>query len=77
MKPKFRETVYGMLEQGENAAPVAEQLTGIKEKYEEYFVVEKPEQPKNLPVYSQVPGNPSVNPVSKEDELFNQLKENW
>ena len=77
VKPKFRETVYGMLEQGENAAPVAEQLNGIKEKYEEYFMAEKPEQPKNLPVYSQTPGNPNVNPVSKEDELYNQLKDNW
>ena len=37
VKPKFREQVFGMLDRGEKAKPVADQLTGIKEKYEEYF----------------------------------------
>lgn len=38
VKPKFREQVYGMLQTGEGAKPIAEQLTGIQSKYEEYFV---------------------------------------
>lgn len=37
VKPKFRETVYKMLERGENAPSVAEQLKTVAEKYEEYF----------------------------------------
>ena len=47
VKPKFRETVFGMLDRSEKAKPVADQLSGIAEKYEEYFVpVQQPEQPK-------------------------------
>jgi len=41
VKPKFRETVFGMLDRGEKAKPIAEQLTGVREKFEEYFVPEK------------------------------------
>jgi hypothetical protein len=37
VKPKFRETVYRMLDHGEKAKPLAEQLKGVQEKYEEYF----------------------------------------
>lgn len=37
VKPKFREQVFGMLDRGEKAKPIGEQLTGISEKYEEYF----------------------------------------
>lgn len=37
VKPKFREAVYKMLERGENAPSVAEQLKTVAEKYEEYF----------------------------------------
>ena len=76
VKPKFRETVFGMLDRGENAAKVADQLTGIREKYEEYFVPEK-EEPKNLPQYSQAPGRPGTNPESDEDKLVRQLSEQW
>lgn len=48
VKPKFRETVFGMLDRSEKAKPVADQLKAIGEKYEEYFVpVQQPqEQPK-------------------------------
>lgn len=80
VKPKFRETVFGMLERGENAAAVADQLTGIREKYEEYFMPEQEppkETTKNTPQYSQNPGRPGTNPESEEDKLFNQLSENW
>lgn len=34
VKPKFRKTVYGMLD---SAKPVAEQLPAIREQFEEYF----------------------------------------
>ena len=81
VKPKFRETVFGMLDRGEKAAAVADQLTGIKEKYEEYFLPQ--EQPKddhkpaNLPQYSKDPGRPGSNPESEEDKLVRQLSEQW
>lgn len=38
VKPKFREQVYALLDRGRGAAPVAEQLAQIRERYEEYFV---------------------------------------
>ena len=41
VKPKFRETVYKMLERGENAPAIAEQLKTVAEKYEEYFKSEE------------------------------------
>lgn len=37
VKPKFFDTVYGMLDHADGAKPVKDQLAGIKEKYEEYF----------------------------------------
>ncbi len=80
VKPKFRETVFGMLDRGEKAAAVAEQLSGIKEKYEEYFIPEHEppkEQPKNTPQYSQSPGRPGSNPESEEDKIFNALSASW
>lgn len=78
VKPKFREQVFGMLDRGEKAKAIQEQLTGIKEKYEEYFLPEQPkDQPKNTPQYSQQPGRDNTNPVSEEDKLFEQLKKTW
>lgn len=78
VKPKFREQVFGMLDRGKEAKAVQEQLTGIKEKYEEYFLPEQPkDQPKNTPQYSQQPGRDNTNPVSEEDKLFEQLKKTW
>ena len=82
VKPKFRETVFGMLDRSDKAAAVADQLTGIKEKYEEYFIPEEPakdDQPKpqNLPQYSQNPGRPGTNPESEEDKLYNALSQAW
>lgn len=46
VKPKFRETVFGMLDRGESAKPIAEQLAAIKEKYEEYYLPQTPPAPK-------------------------------
>ena len=79
VKPKFRETVFGMLDRGEKAAAVADQLSGIKEKYEEYFMPdqEPQDQPKNTPQYSQQPGRAGTNPESEEDKLFRQMSEQW
>ena len=81
VKPKFRETVFGMLDRSEKAAAVADQLTGIKEKYEEYFVPEQPKndtaKPANLPQYSQNPGRAGTNPESEEDKLAKQILEQW
>ena len=78
VKPKFRETVFGMLDRGEKAAPVAEQLTGIKEKYEEYFTpAQEPQEPKNTPQFSKQPGHSGTNPESDEDKLVKQLSAQW
>ena len=81
VKPKFRETVFGMLDRGEKAAAVADQLTGIREQFEEYFIPDeqpKPDQQKtNTPQYSQQPGRAGTNPESEEDKLVKQLSENW
>ena len=80
VKPKFRGQVYGMLQTGTDAKPVAEQLTGIRENYEEYFLPAEqpqPNQPKNLPQYSQNPGRTGNNPESEEDKLVKQLSEQW
>ena len=78
VKPKFREQVFGMLDRGEKAKPLAEQLTGIREKYEEYFTPkQEPEQPKNTPQFAQQPGRSGINPTSEEDKLFKQLSDSW
>ncbi len=37
VKPKFFETVYGMVNSGDGAEPVDKQLEGIRKEYEEYF----------------------------------------
>lgn len=77
VKPKFRETVFGMLDRSEKAKAVTEQLSGIREKYEEYFNPEQKDQPKNTPQYSQNPARPATNPESAEDKLFASLTANW
>jgi hypothetical protein len=46
VKPKFREQVFGMLQTGIDAKPINEQLTGIREKYEEYFIPQEQPTPK-------------------------------
>ncbi len=38
VKPKFREQVYALLEKGEGAKPLAEQLEELRGKFEEYFI---------------------------------------
>ena len=51
VKPKFRETVYKMLERGENAPAIAEQLKTVAEKYEEYFNPTEPAPPPSSPQF--------------------------
>ena len=44
VKPKFRETVFGMLDRSEKAPAIADQLKTIGEKYEEYFTTGKQQE---------------------------------
>lgn len=50
IKPKFFETVYGMVDRGDGAKPVEEQLKGIREQYEEYFE-QAQQQPQQKPTF--------------------------
>ena len=78
VKPKFREQVFGMLDRSEKAKPIGEQLSGIQEKYEEYFTPKQPEPaPKSTPQFSQQSGRPGVNPTSDEEKLYKQLADTW
>lgn len=61
VKPKFREQVFGMLDRGEKAKPIAEQMQGIAEKYEEYFT---PKQEPAKPTF----GAPIEGSMPKGDE---------
>lgn len=62
VKPKFRETVFGMLDRGEKAKPIKDQMAGIQEKYEEYFTAKEPEPQK--PTF----GAPTQGSMPKGDE---------
>ena len=62
VKPKFREQVAGMLQTGDNAKPVSEQLSGIREQYEEYFLAQ--EQPVPKPQF----GSPDKGAMPKGNE---------
>lgn len=42
VKPKFRETVYKMLDHSAKHKPYTEQLTDIAEKFDEYFTQQAP-----------------------------------
>lgn len=42
VKPKFFETVYGMVDRSEGAKPEEEQLSEIKAGYDEYFTAQEP-----------------------------------
>ena len=72
VKPKFRETVFRMLDRGEKAKAVSEQLTEIKGQYEEYFV--PAEQPKGKPTF----GSSDKGSMPKGEEGFvNDTLKNW
>ena len=56
VKPKFFETVYGMVDRKDGAKPVEEQLKGIREKYEEYFTAAQQQKPNfGAPVEGTMP----------------------
>ncbi len=46
VKPKFREQVYGMMDHSPEAKPAAEQLPGIREQFEEFFIPQEQPAPK-------------------------------
>lgn len=72
VKPKFREQVFGMLQTGEDAKPINEQLTGIREKYEEYFIPQ--EQPAPKPQF----GSPDKGGMPKgNDSAADALSKAW
>ena len=77
VKGKFFETVYGMVNRGEGASPVADQMKDIMEKWPEYFTENGVEQPKNTPQYSQNPGRTGTNQETDEDKLVKELSEQW
>ena len=64
VKPKFFETVYGMINRADGAKAVKEQLADIRGQYEEYFTAKPQEQPKpqfGAPVQGSMPtGNESA-----------------
>lgn len=51
VKPKFREAVYRLIDRGENAPAIAEQLKTVAEKYEEYFSPTEPPEPPKAPQF--------------------------
>lgn len=56
VKPKFFETVYGMVKREDGAKPVEEQLKGIREKYEEYFEAAQQKPPQfGAPIEGSMP----------------------
>ena len=80
VKPKFRETVYGMLDRGEKAKPIKDQMDEIQKGFEEYFTMApetNKEHPRNTPQYSKQPGHSGTNPTSEEDKLYQQLADAW
>ena len=77
VKPKFREQVFGMLDRGEKAKAVSEQLTDIRQQFEEYFTPKQEDEPKNTPQFSKQPGHSGANPTSEEDKLYKQLSDSW
>lgn len=56
VKPKFFETVYGMVDRKDGAKSVEEQLKGIRENYEEYFTPAQQQKPQfGAPVEGSMP----------------------
>ena len=49
VKGKFFETVYGMIDRGDGAKPVQEQMADIRKNYEEYFDGEPQQQQQQKP----------------------------
>ena len=62
VKPKFREQVFGMLDRGEDAKPIGEQMTAIRERFDEYFIPQ--DQPTPKPQF----GSPDKGAMPKGNE---------
>lgn len=77
VKPKFREQVFKMLDRGEKAPAIADQLNGIKEQWDEMFITEAPDPKTNTPQYSKGDSRDAHNPETEEDKLVNELVKNW
>lgn len=72
VKPKFREQVYGMMDHGPEAKPAAEQLPGIREQFEEFFIPQ--EQPTPKPQF----GSPDKGAMPKgNDSAVEALTKAW
>lgn len=69
VKPKFREQVFGMLDRGEKAPAVSDQLTKIRESYEEYFNVKQEDPPAEPKPAFGAPTQGSA-PTGKTGESF-------
>lgn len=77
IKPKFRETVYKMIDRGEDAPSLEDQLGKVKEGFEEYFVPEESAQKsRQTPVFSKPNSTPQTNDT-EEDKLYSKMIENW
>lgn len=63
IKPKFFETVYGMIDRADGAKPVKDQLADIRTNYDEYFMAEPAPDPKK-PQF----GAPTEGGMPKGDE---------
>jgi len=61
IKPKFFETVYGMIDRADGAKPVKDQLDAIRKDYDEYFSPTEPAKPKPF-------GSPDQGGMPKGDE---------
>lgn len=68
VKPKFRKDVYKMLELGDDAPSIPDQLKTIGEQYEEYFTPTTPETPPAKPSFG-APTQGSV-PTGKTGPSF-------
>lgn len=72
VKPKFRETVYKMLDRSDGAPAVPDQMKQIATEWEEYFSpAEQPRQ--NSPVFSNQPPQPMQQPTAEDAEVAKAL----
>lgn len=89
IKPKFRATVYGMIDHADGAKPLAEQFEGIRKDYEEYFLPaqdpgkdeggnEGGEGKKNTPQYSdQGKAGGGGDNKTAEEKAYETMLKGW
>lgn len=77
IKPKFRETVYKMIDRSEDAPSLEDQLGKVKEGFEEYFIPSEPvQETKKTPVFSKPNSTPQTN-ETEEDKLYAKMMDHW